>query len=73
MPAFHPWRVQGRAKEAMQLLQAAVTIAPGYAEAWNNLGVLQRDVGLVPVRPSSADPPQHRRGVRPGWLCSPMP
>ena len=43
----------------MQLLQAAVTIAPGYAEAWNNLGVLQRDVGLVHVRPS----PAHNSGM----------
>ena len=50
-PISCKWIAQGRAKEAMQLLQAAVTAAPGYAEAWNNLGVLQRDMGLVHVRP----------------------
>ena len=32
---------QGRAQEALQLLQAAVMAAPTYAEAHNNLGVLQ--------------------------------
>jgi Flp pilus assembly protein TadD len=32
---------QGRAQEALQLLQAAVMAAPTYAEAYNNLGVLQ--------------------------------
>ncbi len=32
---------QGRAQEALQLLQAAVMAAPDYAEAHNNLGVLQ--------------------------------
>ena len=36
----------------MQLLQAAVITSPTYAEAWNNLGVLQRDVGLVHVSPA---------------------
>ena len=38
---------QGRAQEALQLLQAALMAAPAYAEAHNNLGVLQRDVGAV--------------------------
>jgi tetratricopeptide (TPR) repeat protein len=38
---------QGRAGEAIALLQAAVTAAPLYAEAWNNLGVAQRDIGDV--------------------------
>ena len=32
---------QGRAQEALQLLQAAVMAAPDYAEAHNNRGVLQ--------------------------------
>jgi Flp pilus assembly protein TadD len=32
---------QGRAQEALRLLQAAVMAAPTYAEAFNNLGVLQ--------------------------------
>ncbi len=32
---------QGRAQEALHLLQAAIMAAPGYAEAHNNLGVLQ--------------------------------
>ena len=39
---------QGRAQEALQLLQAAVMAAPDYAEAHNNLGVLQ--VGAAGVR-----------------------
>lgn len=38
---------QGRAGEAIALLQAAVAAAPLYAEAWNNLGVAQRDIGDV--------------------------
>lgn len=29
------------------MLQASLTAAPDYAEAWNNLGVLQRDLGQV--------------------------
>lgn len=32
---------QGRAQDALQLLHAAVMAAPAYAEAHNNLGVLQ--------------------------------
>ena len=43
--------VQGRAQEAQQMLEAVVAQDPSYAEAWNNLGVLQRDLGLIPVRP----------------------
>jgi Flp pilus assembly protein TadD len=38
---------QGRAGEATALLQAATQACPSYAEAWNNLGVLQRDIGAV--------------------------
>ena len=38
---------QGRAQEALQLLQAAVMAAPDYAEAHNNLGVLQVGLGAV--------------------------
>jgi tetratricopeptide (TPR) repeat protein len=40
---------QGRASEALQLLAAATAADPGYGEAWNNLGVLQRDVGAIPA------------------------
>jgi tetratricopeptide (TPR) repeat protein len=39
---------QGKAGEALALLQAAITASPTYAEAYNNLGVLQRDVGAIP-------------------------
>ena len=42
---------QGRAQEALQLLQAAVMAAPTYAEAHNNLGVLQ-----VPAPPGCVSP-----------------
>lgn len=38
---------QGRAGEATALLQAATQACPSYAEAWNNLGVLQRDIGAI--------------------------
>jgi tetratricopeptide (TPR) repeat protein len=38
---------QGRTGEAIALLQAACQAAPSYAEAWNNLGVAQRDIGAV--------------------------
>jgi len=41
------YTTQGRAAEATALLQAATQAAPGYAEAWNNLGVVQRDIGAV--------------------------
>ena len=34
--------------EALSLLQAAIATCPDYAEAYNNLGVLQRDVGAIP-------------------------
>jgi tetratricopeptide (TPR) repeat protein len=40
---------QGRAAEAGQMLQAAIAAAPGYAEAHNNLGVLQRELGAIQV------------------------
>jgi len=40
--------VQGRAQEALTLLTAAIVSSPTYAEAHNNLGVLQRDVGAIP-------------------------
>lgn len=39
---------QGKAREALALLQAAIQACPTYAEAYNNLGVLQRDVGAIP-------------------------
>ena len=39
---------QGRAQEALTLLTAAIAACPTYAEAYNNLGVLQRDVGAIP-------------------------
>ena len=29
------------------MLQASLSAAPEYAEAWNNLGVLQRDLGQI--------------------------
>lgn len=35
-------------QEALTLLTAAITSCPTYAEAYNNLGVLQRDVGAIP-------------------------
>ena len=41
--------MQGRAHDALQLLQAALLSAPEYAEAWNTLGVLQRDMGQMQV------------------------
>lgn len=41
------YTAEGRAQEAMALLQAAVSACPTYAEAYNNVGVLQRDVGLI--------------------------
>ncbi len=41
---------QGRAQDALQMLQAAIAAAPDYAEAYNNLGVLQREVGAIKVR-----------------------
>ncbi len=31
------------------MLQAAIAAAPDYAEAYNNLGVLQREVGAIKV------------------------
>ena len=40
---------QGRAQDALQMLQAAIAAAPEYAEAYNNLGVLQREVGAIKV------------------------
>ncbi len=40
---------QGRAQDALQMLQAAIAAAPDYAEAYNNLGVLQREVGAIKV------------------------
>lgn len=36
-----------RSQEALTLLTAAITACPSYAEAHNNLGVLQRDVGAI--------------------------
>ena len=38
---------QGRAQDALGLLQAALLAAPAYAEAHNNLGVLQVGVGKL--------------------------
>lgn len=38
---------QGKAGEALALLNAAIAACPGYAEAHNNMGVLQRDVGAI--------------------------
>ena len=46
---------QGRAAEAGQMLQAAIAAAPGYAEAHNNLGVLQRELGAIQVGTGSAE------------------
>ena len=37
-------------KDALQMLQAAIAAAPDYAEAYNNLGVLQREVRAIKVR-----------------------
>ena len=48
-PGRHPDRA-GRAAEAAQMLQAAIAAAPDYAEAYNNLGVLQRELGAIEVR-----------------------
>lgn len=42
--------VQGKVRDALQMLQAALCACPTYAEAYNNLGVLQRDVGAIHVR-----------------------
>lgn len=50
--------MQGRAQEALTLLTAAIVASPTYAEAHNNLGVLQRDVGAIPevgAMPSQRD------------------
>lgn len=44
---------QGRAQDALQMLQAAIAAAPDYAEAYNNLGVLQREVGAIQVSPAA--------------------
>ena len=33
------------------MLQAAIAAAPDYAEAFNNLGVLQREVGAIKASP----------------------
>ena len=33
----------------MMVLQAAIREQPDYGEAHNNLGVLQRDIGAIPV------------------------
>lgn len=41
--------LQGKAQDAHNMLMAAVSSSPSYAEAYNNLGVLQRDVGAVEV------------------------
>ena len=41
--------LQGKAQDAHNMLMAAVSASPTYAEAYNNLGVLQRDVGTVEV------------------------
>ena len=46
--------VQGKSHEGHQLLMAAIRACPSYAEAYNNLGVLQRDVGVVKVSCCSA-------------------
>ncbi len=45
---------QGRAQDALQMLQAAIAAAPDYAEAYNNLGVLQREVGAIKVNTCSS-------------------
>lgn len=64
---------QGRAQEGLQMLQAAVMAAPGYAEAFNNLGVLQRDVGAVHDAIASyrkcleLDPANRHAGGWDGW------
>jgi protein O-GlcNAc transferase len=41
------YTAQGKVAEALALLQAAIQACPTYAEAYNNLGVLQRDVGAI--------------------------
>ena len=42
--------MQGKAQDAHQMLMAAISASPSYAEAYNNLGVLQRDVGAIQAR-----------------------
>lgn len=42
---FH---AQGRAAAALDALQQAIRVHPGYADAHNNLGVLLRDTGDMP-------------------------
>jgi protein O-GlcNAc transferase len=62
---------QGRAAEAMRTLQAAIVAAPRYAEVYNNLGVLQRDVGAIVEALASyekcleLDPDSRSAGVQP--------
>jgi Tfp pilus assembly protein PilF len=64
---------QGKAGEALALLQAAIAASPSYAEAHNNLGVLQRDVGAISdalasyERALSLAPDSQNAGERP-WL-----
>ena len=48
-PKVNALSLQGKSHEGHQLLMAAITACPSYAEAYNNLGVLQRDVGAVKV------------------------
>ena len=47
---------QGRVQEALGLLTAAVTSCPTYAEAYNNLGVLQVGVCLPACLPACLSP-----------------
>ena len=41
------YATQGQAQQAMDMFAAASAADPSYVEAFNNLGVLQKDVGLV--------------------------
>ena len=41
--------MQGKAQDAHHMLMAAIAACPTYSEAYNNLGVLHRDVGAVNV------------------------
>lgn len=60
---------QGRSGEAAAMLQAATAAVPAYAEAWNNLGVVQRDIGAVAdaiasyERAAALAPEQHNAGA----------
>jgi tetratricopeptide (TPR) repeat protein len=46
LEASQHMRAQGQAHEAIDMCKKALVVNPRRQEAWNNLGVLQRDAGL---------------------------